>query len=413
MSEKEIAVLAYSGGLDTSVCIKWLIDELNLDVVAVVGDVGQEHSGLEKVKARALASGAIDCIVVDMREEYADEYLTCALATNALYENKYPLLSALSRPVISKHLVNVAHQFGAKYIAHGCTGKGNDQVRFESCVLALDPSLKIIAPVREWDLHTRNEEMEWAKEHGLEVPTTTAKPYSIDDNIWGRAIECGVLENPWNEPPDDIWEMTVSPQEAPDEPTYVEVEFKGGVPCAIDGKSMSYLDVIYKMNEVAGSNGFGRLDLIEDRVVGVKSRECYEAPGALALIKAHQALEDMVLERDLLLFKLGAEQKWAEIVYSAMYFSPLKVALDAFFDETQKCVTGVVRMRFYKGNCDVVGVKSDYSLYDYGLATYDADDSFNHDAAKGFIELTTLRNRVWSINRHKMDAIHTCLYFSR
>lgn len=405
MSEKEIAVLAYSGGLDTSVCIKWLIDELNLDVVAVVGDVGQEHSGLEKVKARALASGAIDCIVVDMREEYADEYLTCALAANALYENKYPLLSALSRPVISKHLVNVAHQFGAKYIAHGCTGKGNDQVRFESCVLALDPSLKIIAPVREWDLHTRNEEMEWAKEHGLEVPTTTAKPYSIDDNIWGRAIECGVLENPWNEPPDDIWEMTVSPQEAPDEPTYVEVEFKGGVPCAIDGKSMSYLDVIYKMNEVAGSNGFGRLDLIEDRVVGVKSRECYEAPGALALIKAHQALEDMVLERDLLLFKLGAEQKWAEIVYSAMYFSPLKVALDAFFDETQKCVTGVVRMRFYKGNCDVVGVKSDYSLYDYGLATYDADDSFNHDAAKGFIELATLRNRVWSINRHKMDAI--------
>ncbi len=405
MSEKEIAVLAYSGGLDTSVCIKWLIDELNLDVVAVVGDVGQEHSGLEKVKARALASGAIDCIVVDMREEYADEYLTCALAANALYENKYPLLSALSRPVISKHLVNVAHQFGAKYIAHGCTGKGNDQVRFESCVLALDPSLKIIAPVREWDLHTRNEEMEWAKEHGLEVPTTTAKPYSIDDNIWGRAIECGVLENPWNEPPDDIWEMTVSPQEAPDEPTYVEVEFKGGVPCAIDGKSMSYLDVIYKMNEVAGSNGFGRLDLIEDRVVGVKSRECYEAPGALALIKAHQALEDMVLERDLLLFKLGAEQKWAEIVYSAMYFSPLKVALDAFFDETQKCVTGVVRMRFYKGNCDVVGVKSNYSLYDYGLATYDADDSFNHDAAKGFIELATLRNRVWSINRHKMDAI--------
>lgn len=405
MSEKEIAVLAYSGGLDTSVCIKWLIDELNLDVVAVVGDVGQEHSGLEKVKARALASGAIDCIVVDMREEYADEYLTCALAANALYENKYPLLSALSRPVISKHLVNVAHQFGAKYIAHGCTGKGNDQVRFESCVLALDPSLKIIAPVREWDLHTRNEEMEWAKEHGLEVPTTTAKPYSIDDNIWGRAIECGVLENPWNEPPDDIWEMTVSPQEAPDEPTYVEVEFKGGVPCAIDGKTMSYLDVIYKMNEVAGSNGFGRLDLIEDRVVGVKSRECYEAPGALALIKAHQALEDMVLERDLLLFKLGAEQKWAEIVYSAMYFSPLKVALDAFFDETQKCVTGVVRMRFYKGNCDVVGVKSDYSLYDYGLATYDADDSFNHDAAKGFIELATLRNRVWSINRHKMDAI--------
>lgn len=402
---REKAVLAYSGGLDTSVCIKWLIDEMDLDVIAVVGDVGQEHAGLEAVKARALASGAIDCIVVDMRKEYADEYLTKALAANALYENKYPLVSALSRPVISKHLVNVAHQFGAKYIAHGCTGKGNDQVRFESCVLALDPTLEIIAPVRMWDLRTRNEEMEWAAQHGLEVPTTTEKPYSIDDNIWGRAIECGVLENPWNEPPDDIWTMTVDAKDAPDEPTYVIVDFEQGVPCAIDGQKMSYLDVIYKMNEIAGANGFGRLDVIENRLVGVKSRECYEAPGSLALIKAHQALEDLVLERDLLHYKYSVEQTWSDIVYNAMYFSPLKVALDAFFDETQKCVTGSVRMRFYKGTCMVVGVKSDYSLYDYGLATYDAADSFNHDAAKGFIELTTLRNRVWSTNRHDTDMM--------
>lgn len=403
--QREKAVLAYSGGLDTSVCIKWLIDEMNLDVIAVVGDVGQEHDGLEDVKARALASGAIDCIVVDMREEYADEYLSRALAANSLYENKYPLLSALSRPVISKHLVNVAHKYGAKYIAHGCTGKGNDQVRFEACVLALDPTLEIIAPVRMWDLHTRNEEMEWAKEHGLEVPTTTAKPYSIDDNIWGRAIECGVLENPWNEPPNDIWEMTVSPEEAPDEPTYVVIDFKEGLPYAIDGKEMSFLDIIYAMNDIAGKNGFGRLDQIENRVVGVKSRECYEAPAALALIKAHKALEDMVLERDLLHYKLGAEHKWADLVYCSHYFSPLKIALDAFFAETQKCVTGSVRLRFYKGNCDVVGLKSDYSLYDYGLATYDSDDSFNHDAAKGFIELLTLTDKVWSKNRHDMNAV--------
>lgn len=403
--QKERAVLAYSGGLDTSVCIKWLIDEMDLDVIAVVGDVGQEHDSLEDVKARALKSGALDCIVVDMREEYANEYLTRALAANAMYENKYPLVSALSRPVISKHLVHVAHEFGAKYIAHGCTGKGNDQVRFESCVLALDPSLKIIAPVREWDLHTRDEEMEWAREHGLEVPTTKAKPYSIDDNLWGRAIECGVLEDPWNLPPDDIWTMTEDPMSAPDEPEVVIVDFDAGVPCAIDGEKMSFLDIIYKMNEIAGRNGFGRLDVIENRQVGVKSRECYECPSSLALIKAHQALEDLVLERDLLHYKYGAEQTWADSVYNAMYFSPLKTALDAFFAETQRYVTGSVRMRFYRGSLMVCGVKSDYSLYDYNLATYDAADTFDHAAAKGFIELQTLRNRVWSINRHKMGAM--------
>lgn len=406
MSDKrEIAILAYSGGLDTSVCIKWLIDEMDLDVVAVVGDVGQEHDGLEDVKARALASGAIDCIVVDMREEFADEYLTLALAANALYENKYPLVSALSRPVISKHLVNIAHQFGAKYIAHGCTGKGNDQVRFEACVLTLDPSLEIIAPVREWDLRTRDEEMEWAKEHGLEVPTTKAKPYSIDDNLWGRAIECGVLENPWNEPPSDIWTMTTDPQDAPDVPETVIIDFEAGVPCAINGEKMSYLDIIYKMNDIAGRNGYGRLDVIENRQVGVKSRECYEVPGSLALIRAHQALEDLVLERDLLHYKFGAEQTWATNTYNALYFSPLNTALNAFFIETQKYVTGSVRMNFYKGSLMVTGVKSDYSLYDYALATYDAADVFDHSAARGFIELQTLRNRVWSKNRHAMDAI--------
>ena len=366
-TNKERAILAYSGGLDTSICIKWLQENKGLDIIAVVGDVGQEHGSLEDVKQRALDSGAIDCLVVDMREDYANDILAKALAANALYENKYPLLSALSRPIISKHLVNAAHEYGAKYIAHGCTGKGNDQVRFETSVLALDPSLQIVAPVREWDLGSRDSEMAWARERGVPVPTTSEKPYSIDDNVWGRAIECGVLENPWNEPPDDIWTMTVSPMDAPDEPTYVDVQFEGGLPVAIDGERMSFLDIIYKMNEIAGSNGFGRLDIMENRLVGVKSRECYEVPGSLSLIVAHKALEDMVLERDLLHYKLGAELTWADQVYNSLYYSPLKIALDGFFAETQRYVTGTVRMRFYKGNCDVVGVKSDYSLYDHGL----------------------------------------------
>lgn len=403
---KEKAVLAYSGGLDTSVCIKWLIENKDLDIIAVVGDVGQEHDDLEVIKQKALDSGAVDCIVVDMRQDYADNYLSRALAANALYENKYPLLSALTRPIISKHLVNVAHNVGAKYIAHGCTGKGNDQVRFETSVHALDPSIEILAPVREWDLGSRENEMQWARERGVPVPTSNAKPYSIDDNVWGRAIECGVLEDPWNEPPSDIWTMTIDPADAPDEPEYVEIGFEKGIPISINGQRMSYLDVIYKMNEIAGRNGFGRLDIIENRLVGVKSRECYEVPGSLALIIAHKALEDMVLERDLLHYKIGAELEWAKQVYNSMYFSPLKLALDAFFEATQRYVTGIVRLRFYKGNCSVAGLKSDYSLYDHGLATYDDSDTFNHDSAKGFIELFSLPNKVWAENRHSMDAVH-------
>lgn len=305
---KEKVVLAYSGGLDTSVCIKWLQENYGLDVIALVGDVGQEHDSLEAVKQKALDSGALDCLVVDMREAFADDYLTYALAANAMYENKYPLVSALSRPLISKHLVDAAHKYGAKYIAHGCTAKGNDQVRFESSILMLDPTLEILAPVREWDLGSRAEEIEWARERGIPVPVTKSSPYSIDDNLWGRAIECGVLEDPWCEPPADVYTMTVDASCAPDEPTYVEVGFEAGVPCSLDGKPMSYLDIIYKMNEIAGSNGFGRIDMIENRLVGVKSRECYETPGALALIEAHKALEDLVLERDVLHYKLGIEQ---------------------------------------------------------------------------------------------------------
>lgn len=401
MTEREKVVLAYSGGLDTSICIKWLIDEHDLDVIAVIGEVGQEHEGLEAIRQKALRTGAIEAYVVDMREEFVDEYLTDALRANALYENKYPLLSALSRPVISKHLVEIAHKHGAKYIAHGCTGKGNDQVRFETSVWLLDPSLEIIAPVREWPFKTRPEEIEWAAEHGVEVPVTNAKPYSIDDNLWGRAIECGVLEDPWNEPPEDIYTMTDSPENAPDSPEYVEIGFEAGIPCALDGKEMSFIDIIYKLNEIAGRNGFGRLDMIENRLVGVKSRECYEQPAALALIAAHKALEDMCLEREVLHYKLGIEQKWAECVYYGQWFAPLKKALDGFIGATQEHVTGTVRCKFYKGNCTVVGRKSDYSVYDYALATYDKGDSFNHESSAGFIELFALPAKTWAQNRAK------------
>ena len=401
---KDTCVLAYSGGLDTSVCLRWLMDEKGLDVICVVGEVGQEHEGLEQIRERALSVGAKDCIIADMREDFANNYLTKALAANAMFENKYPLLSALSRPLISKYLVDVAHANGAKYVAHGCTGKGNDQVRFETSIRALDPSLEIIAPVREWNMHTRAEEMEWAKAHGVPVPTTKKKPYSIDDNMWGRAIECGVLEDPMNRPPLDIYTMTRDIDDTPDEPTEITISFKGGVPVAIDGTEMSMQEVVVALNKIAGENGYGRIDMIENRMIGVKSRECYECPAGLALIEAHRALEDMCLEREVLRYKLHMEHDWAINVYNGQWFSPLKHAMDTFMATTQQCVTGNVRVKFHKGNLVVTGRESDYSLYDYGLATYDAADTFDHKAAKGFIDLYSLSLRTWASNRAGKDA---------
>ncbi len=400
---KEKVVLAYSGGLDTSVAIQWLIENKNLDVIALAIDVGQERQDLEMVREKALQIGAIESIVKDVREEYVEDFLAKALKANSMYENKYPLLSAMSRPIIVKHLVEEAHRHGAKYIAHGCTGKGNDQVRFEVGIAALDPDLIVLAPVREWDLCTRELEMEYATAHGIPVPTTKASPYSIDDNLWGRAIECGVLEDPWIEPPADIYTMTNDARSsACDIPEYIELGFEAGLPVSLNGERKSFHDIIVDLNLFAGRHGFGRIDMIENRLVGLKSREVYEVPGALTLIQAHKALEDLCLERSVLHYKLGIEQTWADLVYNGLWFSPLKEALDGFIDSTQKLVTGDVRLRFFKGSCVAVGRRSDYSLYDYDLATYDAADSFDHKAAKGFIDLWGLPTKVWARQRRKV-----------
>ncbi|WP_244594932.1 argininosuccinate synthase [Slackia faecicanis] len=393
---KEKVVLAYSGGLDTSVCLKWLQVEKGFDVIAVCGNVGQDESDLAAIKQKALDMGAIASFAVDMREEYANEFLTLALAANGLYENSYPLLSALSRPLLSKHMVEAAHALGAHYIAHGCTGKGNDQVRFETSIKALDPTLEIVAPVREWDLHCREEEIEWAKAHGVPVAATKKSPYSIDDNLWGRAIECGVLEDPWAEPPADIWTLTADAADAPDHAEYVEIGFEQGVPCSLNGEDMPFVDIVKALNVKAGAHGIGRLDMVENRLVGVKSRECYEVPAAKVLIDAHKALETLCLDGATQHYKLGVEQQWATAVYQGMWFSPLKMALDSFCAATQQYVTGTVKMKLYKGSCTVTGRKSPYSLYDFNLASYGADDAFNHESAKGFIDLYGLPVTTWS-----------------
>ena len=394
MAEKEKVVLAYSGGLDTSVIVKWLQEEKNLDVIAICGNVGQDEKDLSWIKQKALDMGAIASEAVDMRAEYAEKILSKAIWANGKYEGVYPLLSALSRPLISKHLVDIAHQYGAKYVAPGC--KGNDQVRFETCIRALDPELEIIAPVRVWDLTTRDSEMEWAKQHGVPVPTTHKKPYSIDDNLWGRAIECGVLEDTWNKPPADIWTMTKNLDECPADPEEVVISFEQGIPTAINGEKMPLLDLIIKCNEIAGRNGFGRIDMIEDRVVGIKSRECYECPAALLLIQAHQSLEQLCLDAETLKQKAKLDVEWASTVYRGLWFSQNRNAIDAFNAYTQKYVTGDVRIILCKGGLFVDGLRSDYSLYDYNLATYDEGDTFDHTAARGFIDLHGLQSKTWS-----------------
>jgi argininosuccinate synthase len=396
MTTKDKVVLAYSGGLDTSVCVKWLQTEMNLDVIAICGNVGQDEQDLEAIKKKALSLGAIDSEAVDLRDEYADHYLTKTIAANGLYENTYPLLSALSRPLLAQKMVEVAHKFGAKYIAHGCTGKGNDQVRFENSIKALDPSIDILAPVRGWNLLTREDEMAYAKANGVPVAATVESPYSIDDNLWGRAIECGVLEDLNNEPPSDVWTLTVDPEDAPDEAEYVELGFDAGKPVSLNGEELSLLDLIIELNKIAGKHGYGRLDMVENRLVGVKSRECYEVPAGSAIILAHKALETVTLDRETMHAKLDLEHLWSQCVYYGQWYSPLKTALDAFMADTQKFVTGTVRMKFYKGNCTVVGRQSPYSLYDFDLATYGEGDTFDRSYSEGFMYINGLQNTTWA-----------------
>ena len=387
---KEKLILAYSGGLDTSVAIAWL--KKDYDVIAVCLDVG-EGKDLEFIHDKALSIGAVESHVLDVKDEFAEEYVLPALQAHAYYEQKYPLVSALSRPLISKKLVEMAHKTGATAIAHGCTGKGNDQVRFEVAISALDPSLKVVAPVREWKW-AREEEIKFAIEHGVPVPANLDSPYSVDQNLWGRANECGVLENPWNEAPEDAFGITVAVEDAPDTPEYVDIEFKEGKPVAINGQEMKLAALIQKLNVMAGAHGVGRIDHVENRLVGIKSREIYECPGAVTLLAAHKEIEDLTLVREVSHFKPILENELSNLIYNALWFSPATKAIMAYIKETQKVVNGTAKVKLYKGSARVVARKSPNSLYDENLATYTAADSFDQDAAIGFIKLWGLPTQV-------------------
>ncbi len=393
MSREKI-VLAYSGGLDTSVAIKWLMDNYNYDVIAVSLDVG-EGKDLSFVKDKALKVGAIESHVVDAQERFAHEYVLPVIKANAMYEGKYPLVSALSRPLISQILVEFAEQVGATAIAHGCTGKGNDQVRFEVSIAALNPNLQVVAPVREWGW-SREEEIEYAKNNDIPIPINLDNPYSIDQNLWGRACECGVLEDPWAEPPEGAYDLTQPLLNTPDAPEEIELEFEQGMPVALNGERMKLHDLIHAVNKLAGKHGIGRIDHVENRLVGIKSREVYETPGAVVIMTAHKELEFLTLPREVAHFKPVLEQKLAHIIYEGLWFSPIRQAVMAFIDETQKTVSGTVRVKLFKGHAVVVGRKSDNSLYDLELATYNADDKFDHNAAVGFIKLYGLPTKVYS-----------------
>ncbi|MEU5777426.1 argininosuccinate synthase [Streptomyces venezuelae] len=388
----ERVVLAYSGGLDTSVAIGWIAEETGAEVIAVAVDVGQGGEDLDVIRKRALACGAVEAEVIDARNEFAEEYCLPAIKANALYMDRYPLVSALSRPAIVKHLVAAAEKHGAGTVAHGCTGKGNDQVRFEAGIVALAPGLKCIAPIRDYAM-TRDKAIAFCEEKGLPIATTKKSPYSIDQNVFGRAVETGFLEDIWNAPIEDIYEYTANPAD-PREPDEVVVSFEAGVPVAVDGEPVTVLQAIQRLNERAGAQGVGRIDMVEDRLVGIKSREVYEAPGALALITAHQELENVTVERELARHKRQVEQRWGELVYDGLWFSPLKRALDGFVNEANQYVTGDIRMTLHGGRAVVTGRRSSQSLYDFHLATYDSGDTFDQSKAQGFIEIFGLSAKI-------------------
>ncbi|MBA3278892.1 MAG: argininosuccinate synthase [Geodermatophilaceae bacterium] len=388
----ERVVLAYSGGLDTSVAIGWIAQATGAEVIAVACDVGQNGEDLEDIRDRALACGAVESVVADLRAEFASEYCGPALRANALYMDRYPLVSALSRPVIAKALVTAAQTYGANTVAHGCTGKGNDQVRFEVGIAALAPYMKVLAPVRDSGM-TRDKAIAFAEERSLPIDVTKKSPYSIDQNLWGRAVETGFLEDIWNAPIEDLYSYTQNPA-TPREADEVVIGFTEGIPTSVDGEPVSVLQAVVALNRRAGAQGIGRLDMVEDRLVGIKSREVYEAPGAIALITAHQELESVTVERDLARFKRQVGQRWAELVYDGLWFSPLKAALDAFLVESSRTVTGEVRMTLHAGRAAPTGRRSEASLYDFGLATYDSDDTFDQGMAKGFVELWGLPSKL-------------------
>ncbi|MET8836757.1 argininosuccinate synthase [Micromonospora sp. NPDC004540] len=388
----ERVVLAYSGGLDTSVAIPYLAEQTGAEVIAVAVDVGQGGEDLNAIRQRALDCGAVESEVVDARDEFAAEYCLPAIRANALYMDRYPLVSALSRPLIVKHLVAAAKKHGGTIVSHGCTGKGNDQVRFEVGLAALAPDLKIIAPARDF-AWTRDKAIAFAEEKGLPIDVSAKSPYSIDQNLWGRAVETGFLEDIWNGPIEDLYSYTADPAE-PRDADEVVITFDAGVPVAVDGETVTPYQAILELNRRAGAQGVGRLDMVEDRLVGIKSREVYESPGAIALIAAHQELEAVTVERDLARFKRGVDQRWGELVYDGLWFSPLKQALDAFIDDAQQHVSGEVRLTLHGGRATVTGRRSEASLYDFGMATYDTGDTFDQSLAKGFVQLWGLPSKM-------------------
>jgi argininosuccinate synthase len=386
---KEKIAVAYSGGLDTSVIAKWLQEKYHADVITVSANLGQQKE-LVGIEEKAYKTGAKKAIVLDLREEFATEYIFPALKAGALYEHTYPMATSLGRPLIAKALVEVAKAEGCTAVAHGCTGKGNDQVRFEAAIAALAPDLKVYAPLREWEFKSREEEIEYCQRRGIPVKATKENPYSIDENMWGTSIECGVLENPRVAPPEDAYQRTVSPEHAPNESVTVEIEFENGVPMSLDGKTLPPVELIMKLNEIAGAHGIGRLDLIENRLVGIKSRELYEAPAATVLHFAHRELERLTLDKDTMHYKAKVANDYADLIYNGLWFSPLRFALNAFVEETQKVVNGVVTLKLYKGNLTLLSRWSPNSLYDERLATYTEEDQFDHKASIGFIKIYSL-----------------------
>jgi len=396
------AVLAYSGGLDTSVAIKWLRERYNLEIITLTVDIGNV-ANIEAIRQKALDVGATKALVIDARKPFVNSFVFPALQADAIYEGQYPLATALGRPLIAQLLVDTARKEGATTIAHGCTGKGNDQVRFDVSTAALAPELKVIAPAREWGM-TREQTIAYAQKHNIPVPITVSSPYSVDENLWGRSVECGVLENPWNEAPEDVYMWTKPPAGTPDKPDYVEIAFDKGIPVSLSGKKLDGVTLIQRIHELAGKHGVGRIDHVENRLVGIKSREIYEAPAAVVLLQAHQALEGLVLTKEQLRFKSKVAGEYADLTYNGLWFSGLRQDLAAYVQSSQRYVTGTIRVKLHKGTCQVVGRNSPYSLYDFSLATYDKGDVFDQSASPGFIHIWGLPVRTQARVQPKKDS---------